>query len=132
MASTFNCTLTTPEHELFSREVSYVDLPAHDGQVGILANRAPMLVKLGYGALTLKDASGAETAMFIGGGFAQVKGGGVEVLTDEARKLDELTKAEADEAMSNAQALEGASPADAARKQRETERARAMQRLTAG
>ena len=132
MATTFSCTLTTPEQELFSREVSYVDLPAHDGQVGILAGRAPLLVKLGYGALRLKDTGGQETAMFVGGGFAQVKGGGVEVLTDEARGLDELTKVDADQAMSEALALEGGTPALAARKQRETERARAMQRLTAG
>lgn len=132
MATTFNCTLTTPEQELFSREVSYVDLPAHDGQVGILVNHAPLLVKLGYGALRLKDAGGGETAMFVGGGFAQVKGGGVEVLTDEARGLDELTKAEADEAMAKAQALGGGTTAEAARKERDTARARAMQRLTHG
>ncbi|MEM9414295.1 MAG: ATP synthase F1 subunit epsilon [Planctomycetota bacterium] len=130
MATTFNCTLTTPEQEVFSREVTYVDLPAHDGQVGILDNHAPLLVKLGYGALRLKDEAGQETAMFVGGGFAQVKGGAVEVLTDEARGLDELTKAEAEQAMADATALTTASPAEAARKQRETARAHAMQRLT--
>lgn len=130
MASTFNCTLTTPEQEVFSREVTYVDLPAHDGQVGILVNHAPLLVKLGYGALRLKDAGGGETAMFVGGGFAQVKGGGVEVLTDEARGLDELTADEAREAMSQAEGLTRATPAEAARKERETARAHALQRLT--
>ena len=132
MATTFQCTLTTPETEMFSREVSYVDLPAHDGQVGILANRAPLLVKLGYGALRLRDSGGQETAMFVGGGFAQVKGGGVEILTDEARGLDELTAAEAGQAMTDALAMDGSSAAGAARKQRETDRARAMQRLVSG
>lgn len=130
MSTTFHCTLTTPETEVFDREVTYVDLPAHDGQIGILPNRAPLLVKLGYGALRLKDASGNETAMFIGGGFAQVKGGGVEILTDEARGLDELTSAQAEQAMADALALEGGSASETARKQRETDRARAMQRLT--
>ncbi|XAL99548.1 ATP synthase F1 subunit epsilon [Phycisphaeraceae bacterium D3-23] len=118
MANTFTCTLTTPESEVFSREVSYVDLPAHDGQVGILDNHAPLLVKLGYGALRLKDSAGQETAMFVGGGFAQVKGGTVEVLTDEARGLDELTKAEAEQAMADATALSTTSPSEAARKAR--------------
>jgi len=130
VATTFHCTLTTPETEVFDREVSYVDLPAHDGQIGILPGRAPLLVKLGYGALRLKDAGGNETAMFVGGGFAQVKGGGVEILTDEARGLDEVTAAEAEKAMADALSLEGSSPSESARKQRETDRARAMQRLT--
>ena len=86
MASTITCSLITPEQEVFEKEASYIDLPAHDGQMGFMANRAPLLVKLGTGLLTVTGGEGV-TKMKISGGFAQMKGNTLAILTDKAEDL---------------------------------------------
>lgn len=86
MADTYRCTLITPEQEVFTKQVTYVDLPAHDGQMGFEVRRAPALVKLGKGLLTVTEAGGAKTSMQIKGGFAQMKGDELSILTDEAKE----------------------------------------------
>lgn len=128
MPTTLTCSLITPEQEVFEKEATYVDLPAHDGQMGFQANRAPLLVKLGYGLLTVKSAEG-ETKMMVGGGFAQMKGDKLAILTDEAKGLDELDAAGADKALAEALALPSGSPTEQERKAREVARARAIKAL---
>lgn len=86
MPGTITCSLITPEQEVFEKEASYIDLPAHDGQMGFMANRAPLLVKLGEGLLTVTGAGG-ETKVQISGGFAQMKGNTLAILTDKAEEL---------------------------------------------
>ena len=86
MPGTITCSLITPEQEVFEKEASYVDLPAHDGQMGFMAHRAPLLVKLGEGVLTVTG-TGEETKVQISGGFAQMKGNTLAILTDKAEAL---------------------------------------------
>ena len=86
MPDTITCSLITPEQAVFEKQASYVDLPAHDGQMGFLANRAPLLVKLGEGVLTVTGAEG-QTKMRVSGGFAQMKGNTLAILTDKAEDL---------------------------------------------
>jgi len=86
MPDTITCSLITPEQEVFEKHASYIDLPAHDGQMGFMANRAPLLVKLGDGVLTVKG-DGGETQMQISGGFAQMKGNTLAILTDKAEEV---------------------------------------------
>ncbi|MFK7788342.1 MAG: F0F1 ATP synthase subunit epsilon [Phycisphaeraceae bacterium] len=86
MPGTITCSLITPEQEVFEKEASYIDLPAHDGQMGFMANRAPLLVKLGEGLLTV-TCSGEEIKVQISGGFAQMKGNKLAILTDKAGEL---------------------------------------------
>ena len=47
----FQCVIVTPEAQVFDESVTQAIVPAHDGQIGILTDRAPLLVKLGVGAL---------------------------------------------------------------------------------
>ena len=86
MPGTITCSLITPEQEVFEKEATYIDLPAHDGQMGFMANRAPILVKLGTGVLTVKG-EGGSTEMKISGGFAQMKGNKLAILTDKAEEV---------------------------------------------
>ena len=65
----FQCVLVTPEQQLFDETVTQAIVPAHDGQVGILTDRAPLLVKLGIGALQLDLAGGQRRTLFIEGGL---------------------------------------------------------------
>ena len=84
-AMAFHCDIVTPDREVFKHSVSSVVLPAHDGQIGILTNRAPLLVRLGEGTLTAQLANnGGERAYHVRGGVAQMKGNHLTVLTEKA------------------------------------------------
>ena len=84
MPGTFTCSVVTPEAKAFDGEVSYVVLPAHDGQIGFAVNRAPILTQIGDGQLTLTLADGSKQELHIRGGFAQMKDNQLTVLTDKA------------------------------------------------
>src|SRR5207237_3306671 len=70
--------------------VTQAILPAHDGEIGILTNRAPLLVKLGVGVLRLDLAGGKRRSLFIDGGIAQMKDNHLTVLTNEALPPEQI------------------------------------------
>ena len=80
----FQCTLVTPEQQVLDEKVTQVILPAHDGKIGILTDRAPLLVKLGAGALRLDLAVGQKRFLNIEGGIAQMKDNRLTILTNQA------------------------------------------------
>jgi F-type H+-transporting ATPase subunit epsilon len=85
----FQCTVITPERQVFDAAVDFVALPAHDGEIGILQNRAPLLCKLGIGILRILI--GTETQrMFIDGGFAQMLENELTVLTARAATAEQV------------------------------------------
>ena len=86
----FQCTVVTPEQQILDETVTQVILPAHDGQMGILTGRAPVLVKLGAGALRADLAGGQSRTWFVDGGIAQMTGDKLTILTDEATPASEI------------------------------------------
>ena len=80
----FQCTVVTPEQQVLDETVTQAILPAHDGQLGILTGRAPILVKLGAGSLRVDVQGGQSRTYFVDGGIAQMKGEKLTILTDEA------------------------------------------------
>jgi F-type H+-transporting ATPase subunit epsilon len=80
----FQCVVVTPEQQVLDESCSQVILPAHDGEIGILTDRAPLLAKLGVGVLRLDLQGGQKRAYFIDGGIAQMKDNRLTVLTTEA------------------------------------------------
>lgn len=81
----------TPERQVLRTEAEAVVIPAHDGELGILHNRAPLMCELGIGRLRYED-NGVEKGVFIDGGFAQVNADVVTVLTPQAYKSEDVTK----------------------------------------
>jgi F-type H+-transporting ATPase subunit epsilon len=67
----------------------------HDGELGVLPGRAPMVGRLGYGLLKLKS-SGKEDLWFVDGGFVQVTREAVYVLTDRLMRPDQIDRAAAE------------------------------------
>ena len=128
MPGTLHTTIVTPEAQVLDIEATAASLPAHDGQVGILPQRAPLLVKLGFGSLTVDVQGGGQQAYFIGGGFAQVLDGELTILTDEATPVAELDRTEAQAALDEALAYKGTGEAETRQRQRDMQRARAMLR----
>ncbi len=125
MPGNFLCTVITPEQQLFEQEVRHVAIPAWDGQIGLLRDRAPLLARLGYGVMDLELASGQRQRYFVGGGFAQMRGNELAVLTDEATPLAELDEEQAEQHL-KAVLSRGVTEKDPARHERDVQRARGM------
>ena len=92
----FKAILITPETTVLEAHVFAAQIPAHDGLVGILVNRAPLLAKLGTGILRLDlagpDGTRGETQRFlVSGGYAQMKGDDLTILTDEAIPAEKVS-----------------------------------------
>ena len=127
----FQCTVVTPEQQVLDETVTQAILPAHDGQIGILSGRAPILVKLGTGTLRIDVQGGPSRSFFVDGGIAQMKGDKLTVLTDDA-----IAAAEIDAETARAELAEATARIptdDKTRKDREKalRRARAKQALAA-
>ena len=84
MAATFALSIVTPEQAVLETEATYANLPAHDGQIGILQNRAPLLTKLGTGTLETRLADGKSRRFDVSGGFAQMRNNKLTVLCEKA------------------------------------------------
>lgn len=83
---TFHCSVVTPERAVLDTEATFVAFPAHDGEIGILHNRAPLLCQLGKGVLRVEH--GKTTHKFqIEGGFAQMVDNKLTILTDNAKEI---------------------------------------------
>jgi F-type H+-transporting ATPase subunit epsilon len=73
----------SPERVLFSGDVDQVDLPGAEGDMGILANHAPLVSALRPGIVTIYS-GGVREAVVVIGGFAEVSPAGLTVLADQA------------------------------------------------
>ena len=103
MAS-FQCTVITPERKVLECDATFVAFPAHDGEMGVLTRRAPLVCKLGIGALRVETAD-EKHLMFIDGGFAQVVHNRLTILTEQARTPEDLDAATAEQALVEARAM---------------------------
>ncbi len=91
MAS-FHFDLVAPDKLLFSGEVDQVDLPGIEGDFGVLADHAPMVVLLRPGIISVIVGGQAERIVIFGG-FAEVSPQGLTVLADNASSAQDLDPA---------------------------------------
>ena len=87
--------IVTPEKTVFDEVVVSLRFPLYDGDIGILPGRLPLIGRLGTGELHVHSAE-AQRHFFIDGGFVQVRGGVVTLLTDRAVPVDQLSVAAAE------------------------------------
>lgn len=80
----------TPERQALDATVDAVTLPAHDGELGILRDRAALMCELGIGQLRYR-AGGQTKRMYVDGGFAQGLRNEVTVLTKDAVEAENVT-----------------------------------------
>ena len=125
---TFHCSVITPERAVLECEARFVAFPAHDGEVGVLPNRAPLVCKMGIGELRVQ-AGDTTHALFVDGGFAQMLNNRLTILTEQARRVQELNSAGVQQSLADALAMK--IPDDAAYVARTgaVERARVQRRL---
>jgi len=84
------CVVVTPERQVLQEKTASVVIPAHDGELGVLPGRAPLLCELGIGQLRYRTPQGVRR-LFIDGGFAQVYEDRVTVLTERAVPAEDIT-----------------------------------------
>ena len=84
--------LVTPEKTLFDRPVASIKVPLFDGSAGFYPGRAPWVGRLGMGELRLVSPSGETESYFIDGGFVQVKGPVVSVLTNASVPCADISR----------------------------------------
>ena len=87
MADSFDCSLVTPEEAVFDEPVTYANVPAHDGLIGFLPNRAPLLAQLGEGVLEVRVRGGGTRRFELAGGFAQMNRNRLTLLSEKATEL---------------------------------------------
>ena len=80
----------TPERQVIEETVDAVVIPAHDGEIGVLHDRAALMCELGIGQLRYTQA-GQTRRLFVDGGFAQVFDNHVTVLTTRALPAEQVT-----------------------------------------
>ncbi|QDU84860.1 ATP synthase epsilon chain [Planctomycetes bacterium Pla163] len=90
MAATLTLRVITPESVALDEQVQSVRLPGLDGSLGILPRHAHMIAGLETGILLYTDASGRRKPLFVNGGFAEVQGGTVRVITRAGELAEEI------------------------------------------
>jgi len=103
----------TPERVVYTDDVDMVIAPATDGYVGILPHHAPLLTTLGPGEFRVKK-GGVEEVLAVFGGFMDVRGDRVTVLTEDAEHAEDIDAKQAQDARDRAQQALQAGPMSAA------------------
>ena len=119
---TFHCSVITPERAVLEADATFVAFPAHDGEVGILPGRAPLLFKMGIGSLRVETPEG-NREFFVDGGFAQMVENRLTLLTEQARAVEEIDPAAAERALDEAREMPSITDAEFAARQRAVRRA---------
>jgi F-type H+-transporting ATPase subunit epsilon len=125
----FQCTLVTPEQQVLDEQITQAIVPAHDGKVGVLTRRAPLLVKLGLGELRLDLAGGGKRVFFIDGGVAQMKDDVLTIVTDEAVPQADIDAESARAELAEATAQVATDPKSYENRQHRINRARTLQAM---
>ena len=126
---TLQCVLVTPERAIVAETVDFVALPMYNGELGVLPGRAPLIGRLGPGEMRVRHGETVRR-IFVDGGFAQVRGDVVTVLTPRAMKAEDIDTAAATAALAAAHGAAHTPQAQAAQAKAQR-RARAQLRIAA-
>jgi F-type H+-transporting ATPase subunit epsilon len=127
----FQCVLVTPEQQVLDEQVAQAILPAHDGLVGILTGRSPLLVKLAAGTLRVDLPGGGRRFYYVDGGVAQMKDNRLTILSKEAAPADQIDAEAARAELLEAQARQTTDARTAKEREDQMARARAKQATVA-
>jgi F-type H+-transporting ATPase subunit epsilon len=127
---TFHCSVITPERAMLEAEATFVAFPAHDGEVGILPHRAPLLFKMGAGELRVESPQGNQI-LFVDGGFAQMVENRLTLLTEVAKRIEEIKPADVERQLVEAHEMPMKTDAEFKARQRVLRSAQAQREILA-
>jgi F-type H+-transporting ATPase subunit epsilon len=123
------CVVVTPEETALQTPAQFVALPLFDGEVGIAPAHSPMIGRLGYGEMRITEGDSVRR-YYVDGGFVQVSGNVVSVLTSRAVPIEELDEQAARDQLSEAMSKPANTPELIAIRDRMQAQSRAQIRLT--
>jgi len=120
--------ILTPEKNVLHTQADSVVVPAADGEMGFLADHAPLVAQLQPGEIRLR--TGNDTQFFaVSGGFVEVQNNHVVVMAETAEMAHEIDIERARQAAERAKAALRAPSADVDLAQAEAALRRALMRL---
>lgn len=125
MANELQLVVVTPETTIVDEPVSALRFPLFDGQAGVLPGRAPLVGRLGCGELKMTT-TGGERSYFVDGGFVQINGPTVTLLTARCLSNDDIDADAVRAELEEATKRPAANDADIDARFRDQDRARAM------
>lgn len=128
---TFTCTVLTPERRVLETPATFAAIPAYDGEIGIMHDRAPLLCRLGIGILRLETPAGTQR-IYVDAGFAEVIDNRVTVLTERAALPAEIDADAERAAEAEARARRAVSEDEQGARLRDIQRATTRLRLVSG
>ena len=94
--------LVSPERSLASMDANAVQIPGADGDMTVMADHAPTITTLRPGVLKVEVGSDSHEFV-VTGGFAEIGAQGVSVLAEQAVAKGDMTQAQLDAMMDDAQ-----------------------------
>ena len=125
MARDLQLVVVTPEQTLLDEPVSGLRFPLYDGQIGVLPGRAPLVGRLGSGELSVTIAGGPRS-FFLDGGFVQINGDTVTLLTSRCVSASEIDAEAASKLLDEATTRPAVSDGEIDARYKDQERARRM------
>jgi len=86
---TFHLEIITPERVKYNDQVVSAEMPGVEGQMGLLANHAPILALLQPGVLTVRGKN-KDIRLAVGGGFVKMSDNRAVALVDFAERAEEI------------------------------------------
>lgn len=80
----FQCAIVTPSDAVLDTPATYASFEAWDGQRGVAPGASAFLTKLGTGLVTIMPADGKPRTFVLDGGFAQMEGERLTLLSERA------------------------------------------------
>ena len=98
-----HCIVVTPEQTVRDGPAQFVALSLYDGEIGIAPGHTPLIGRLGCGEMRVTHNGGVDR-YYVEGGFVEVLGDVVSVLTNRAIPAAELNADVAREQLASARA----------------------------
>ncbi len=103
--SFFTFELVTPERIVLKEKADQITLPTPDGEITLLPHHIPLVTLVSAGELRLKR-DNKEIPLVVTGGYLEVNGSFVRLLTDEAEHAAEIDEAKAEAARQRAEKVQ--------------------------
>ncbi|MHB2016259.1 MAG: ATP synthase F1 subunit epsilon [Candidatus Xenobia bacterium] len=108
MAKSFQVEIVTPESLRYEEQATYIEVRGSEGDMGILADHAPLVALLSPGVTRVRTPQGRELVFATGEGFARIANNKASVLVEFAQAPDEINADQVRQARDAAmQALQG-------------------------
>jgi F-type H+-transporting ATPase subunit epsilon len=122
------CIVVTPERTLYDQPVDFVALTLFDGEIGIAPGHTPLIGRLGCGEMRIRGEARTD-CYYVEGGFVEVRGDVVSVLTQRAVLATEIDSEVVQEQLSSALTRSAVTSEALAVRQRTLEQCRAQLRV---